>query len=104
MAQLILSRGGHDVVPATTAAEALRFLEQKRFDVVISDLSLGPGMNGWELAARVRERWPSTPVVLATGWGATLDNADAQGRGVEAVIAKPYRAPELLSIVSRCVM
>ena len=52
-------------------------------------------MNGLELAAAVRDRWPGTRFILVTGWGGSIDPADVAPLGVEAVISKPYRAPEL---------
>jgi CheY-like chemotaxis protein len=56
---------------------------------------MGPGMNGWDLAAAVRGRWPRVRFVLATGWGAAIDAAEAASRGVDSVLAKPYRLPDL---------
>jgi CheY-specific phosphatase CheX len=54
-----------------------------------------------ELAACVRERWPAVRFVLATGWGASIDAADAQAKGVEAVLAKPYHPDDLQRLVTR---
>jgi DNA-binding NtrC family response regulator len=68
---------------------------------VISDLSMGDGMNGWELAATMDQVAPGLPVVLATGWGAAIDEADARSRGVAAVLAKPFRIAELRDAVAR---
>jgi CheY-like chemotaxis protein len=61
---------------------------------------MGAGMNGWELAAVVRQRWPALRFVLATGWGAAIDPAEARRRGVEAVIAKPYRLADLQKAIA----
>jgi CheY-like chemotaxis protein len=57
-------------------------------------------MSGWELADRVRERWPGTAVVLASGWGAQIDPEEARARGVEGVLWKPFRAAELRRLVA----
>jgi CheY-like chemotaxis protein/anti-sigma regulatory factor (Ser/Thr protein kinase) len=91
----MLKLDGHTVVAAGTAAEALAMLEEQRFDVVLSDHGLGLGMNGLELATLVRERWPGTRFILVTGWGGSMDPAEVEPLGVESVISKPYRAPEL---------
>jgi signal transduction histidine kinase/CheY-like chemotaxis protein len=98
MAGLVLTQRGHHVVVAGSAEEALTYLEQKTFDLVISDLGLGPGKNGWDLAEAVRERWPWTRFVLVTGWGAAIDLAEARARGVNRVIAKPYRISDLRQV------
>jgi two-component system NtrC family sensor kinase len=65
------------------------------FDVVVSDMGMGAGMNGWEFAEAVKRRWPEVRFLLATGWGAAIDPAEARARGVEAVLAKPYHPDEL---------
>jgi CheY-like chemotaxis protein len=91
----MLMQDGHTVVPAATAREALEQLDRQRFDVVLSDHGLGLGMNGLELATAVRDRWPGTRFILVTGWGGTIDPDEVRPLGVEAVIGKPYRAPEL---------
>jgi PAS domain S-box-containing protein len=95
MASLMLEADRHDVVTATSAEEALARLAEGDFDVLVSDLGLGAGMNGWELCAQARERWPGLRIVLATGWGAGIDPEAAAERGVSAVLAKPYRASDL---------
>src|SRR5690242_8316179 len=67
-----------------------------QFAVVVSDMGMGAGMNGWELADTVRSRWPDVRFQLATGWGASLDPREVEARGVEAVLSKPYHPADLL--------
>jgi DNA-binding NtrC family response regulator len=86
---------------AGTAESAVDCLERDDYDLVISDLSLGEGMNGWDLAAIVRGRWPGTRFALASGWGATIAAEEARARDVDAVLAKPYRLDELRGLVGR---
>jgi CheY-like chemotaxis protein len=95
VASLILARDGHEVVTAASGEAALELIGEERFDALVSDVSMGAGMNGWELARRVRERRPSMRIVLATGYGAAIDPAEALRRGVDRVVAKPYRAQTL---------
>ena len=64
--------------------------------MVLSDMGMGAGMNGWELAEVVRRRWPSVRFLLATGWGAAIDPDEARSKGVEAVLSKPYHPADLL--------
>jgi diguanylate cyclase (GGDEF)-like protein/PAS domain S-box-containing protein len=92
----MLKPAGHMVSVAASGEEALEKLAGQAFDVVVSDMGMGAGMNGWELADAVRSRWPSVRFVLATGWGAAMDPVEARGRGVEAVLCKPYRPTDLL--------
>jgi CheY-like chemotaxis protein len=83
------------VVAAATAQEALEHLSREPFDLVMSDHGLGLGMNGLELSEAIQAQWPGTRFILVTGWGTTIDPEQVQPLGVEAVICKPYRAPEL---------
>ena len=98
MAGLVLTQRGHQVEIAESGADALARLAEDRFDLVISDLGLGAGKNGWDLAEHVRRCWPATRFVLVTGWGAAIDPAEARQRGVAKVIAKPYRISDLRQV------
>ncbi len=69
--------------------------------MVVSDMGMGAGMNGWELADAVRRRWPAVRFLLATGWGAAIDSREARDRGVEGVLAKPYHPQDLLHALAR---
>jgi CheY-like chemotaxis protein len=92
---------GHVVSVAASGEEALEKLAEHPFDAVVSDLGMGSGMNGWELADAVRLRWPGVRFLLATGWGAAIDPAEATTRGVEAVLSKPYHPVDLLHALGR---
>lgn len=85
---------------AVFGEEALARLADAPVDVVITDLALRSGMNGWEVAARVRDRWPRTSVALTTGWGGQIEQDVARERGIDVVIAKPYSADDLLRAVA----
>ena len=95
MVALMMKQQGHHTAVADSGEAALARLAVEPFDVVISDLGMGRGMTGWELVDEVRRRWPEVRFVLATGWGAEIDPDAARRRGVDAVIAKPYRVAEL---------
>jgi len=101
MVRRILRPQGHSVVTATSGEEALERLADGPFDIMISDVGMGPGMNGWELVEHVRPSWPEMHIVLATGWGAAIDQIEAQVKGVDAVIAKPYRPVDLEHLLAR---
>jgi signal transduction histidine kinase/ActR/RegA family two-component response regulator len=99
MASLVLKQRGHQVSVANSGDAAMAILQDEAaFDLVISDLGLGPGKNGWDLADVVRRNWPAARFVLVTGWGAAIDLAEARARGVDRIIAKPYRIAELRQV------
>ena len=97
----MLKPSGHVVSVAGSGEEALEKLAEQAFDVVVSDMGMGAGMNGWELADAVRSRWPSVRFLLATGWGAALDPSKRGPGAVEAVLSKPYHPTELLEVLAR---
>jgi DNA-binding NtrC family response regulator len=97
----VLTQRGHHVTVAESFEEAAAHLEREPVELIISDLGLGTGKNGWDLAQLVRERWPMVRFVLVTGWGAAIDPKEAQARGVHEVIAKPYRIADLRQIADR---
>lgn len=101
LAAAMLRRDGHEVTEAHSGEAALACMRAQPFDMVISDLSMGDGMNGWDLAAAAAREAPGIPVVLATGWGAAIDEADARQRGVCAVLAKPFRITDLRDVMAR---
>jgi CheY-like chemotaxis protein len=95
MIMLMLEPAGHTVAVAASGEEALQWLAAETFDILLADVGLGEGMNGWELAAQVRKRYPTVRVVLASGWGAAIDPDEARREGIHAVVAKPYRVANL---------
>ena len=75
------------VVPCADAESALAVLEaDAAFDVLLTDIALGPGLQGTELAQRVEQQWPQLPVLLMSGFSQELVGA-APGR---ELLRKPY--------------
>ena len=77
----MLKPSGHMVTVAASGEEALEKLIEQTFDVVVSDMGMGAGMNGMELADAVKRRWPDVRFLLATGWGAAIDPGRSTGQG-----------------------
>jgi len=100
MISLMLGKHGHQVAVRTSGEAALECIEQQEFDLLITDLGLGSGINGWQVVEHVKRRRPEMPVLLATGWAAGIDPAEAAARGASAIIAKPYAAEHLRGIVA----
>lgn len=90
----ILEPLGHAVVVVGSGEAALAEMAAEHFDLVISDIGMGDGMNGWELAEQVRTRSPGTRFLLATGWGAAVDAAELDAKGVDGILTKPYNVRE----------
>ena len=94
----LLSRHGYTVVTAPDGESGLVELETRTFDLAMVDLGL-PGISGLEVAHRLKQRWPTTRVALMTGYGDRMGPEDAQARGVDFVLAKPFSLDQLRSVV-----
>jgi CheY-like chemotaxis protein len=101
--KLILNADGHQVTACRSGAEALEHAAQGEYDLVFTDLGM-PGMSGWEVARRIKELRPKTPVALVTGWGVALDKDRLRESGVDLVISKPFRMAELRQAVAEAMM
>jgi CheY-like chemotaxis protein len=100
MVAMMLGPHGHDLTLVSSGEEALARLDEVSFDLILSDLGLGAGMNGWDLLDQVRQRYAGTRFILSTGWGAQIDPAEVVSRGGESLLAKPYRLTDLLHAIA----
>lgn len=90
-----LSDAGLSVVGACCAEDGLRAAEADPAppSVVVTDVELGPGMDGLTLAEEARRRWPDIAVVVMTGNRGKLRGRSARAR--ERCLLKPL-SPSLL--------
>jgi len=87
----IFSFEGYSVVQAQEGNEALRLLEEDDFDVVLTDLGL-PGVSGWQVAKKVKEKDSQKVVIIISGWGATLERDKL---GIDYALPKPFDIAEV---------
>ncbi|MFA6001305.1 MAG: response regulator [Thermoleophilia bacterium] len=73
---------------ALSGAEALEFVEDEEPDVMVLDLKM-PGIDGMEVLRRVRSKYPGIQVIIHTGLGNDLDEAEAWSLGVFDYLKKP---------------
>ncbi|MGX8009000.1 response regulator transcription factor [Mesorhizobium sp. ORM8.1] len=96
-----LEEVGFQVVGVRTAAEALAVFDPDptRFKAVLTDIRLGPGQSGWEVARHLRRSNSTMPVVYISGdsaveWG-------AEGVPNSIMITKPFFLPQIITAVSQ---
>ncbi|MGI9037000.1 MAG: sigma-54-dependent transcriptional regulator [Pyrinomonadaceae bacterium] len=98
--EMILSSEGYDVTTASSGEAALKFVADRHFDLVLSDLKM-TGMNGLELLKQLSAQDSSVMVILLTAHG-TVDSAvDALRLGAFDYLQKPYDREKLLETISR---
>jgi CheY-like chemotaxis protein len=94
LSELLRSRG-HEVTPFPSGVAALAAYAPGRFDVVLSNLGM-VGMNGWELAERIRAIDPAVAILFITGWGLKdEDQARLIGLGIHRCLFKPVLPGDL---------
>jgi CheY-like chemotaxis protein len=93
----ILSCWGHDVVVEADGRSGLARVLESKPDIALVDLGL-PGLNGYDIARRIRAGTPDGAVrlIAITGYGQPTDRARALEAGFDAHLLKPV-APELLA-------
>jgi CheY-like chemotaxis protein len=91
----MLEAGGYAVVTAAGGAEGLALCQTEPVDLVLTDVSM-PEMSGWDVAAKLSERFPGLAVGFLTGWGDRLDPDELARYGVRFVLAKPVEARHLV--------
>jgi CheY-like chemotaxis protein len=89
---------GFSVTTALSGPEALSLSKENEFDVILTDLAM-PGMSGLELSKLLRLEHPETPIILITGWEATIDRDELEKSGITDILYKPFRIEQLTSLV-----
>jgi two-component system, sensor histidine kinase len=98
---MLLEMEGHVVRTASDGGAALALAEQKLPDVMLLDIGM-PGLNGYEVAQRVRRQTGGDRVVLValTGWGQPADRANATEAGFDHHLTKPIDYEQLAGLLS----
>lgn len=94
----VLSEKGYAVSTALDGTEALDKLGGDDYDVVFTDIKM-PGMDGFEVTRRIKEKCPWTPVVIVTGYGTPDNEATAAVLGVSGFVRKPL-TPEIIESIT----
>jgi PAS domain S-box-containing protein len=102
LAVRILDRLGYRVTAHSDPVEALTdFLSRPdEFALVISDLTM-PHMTGIELARRIRQRRPTLPVLLTSGYSDAIDPRTIEETGIRELVGKPFVIQTIAEAVAR---
>ncbi len=98
--ETILSGEGYDVTTASSGEAAMKFVEARRFDLVLSDLKM-TGMSGLDLLKELTNYDKSIIVILLTAHGSVDSAVDALRLGAFDYLQKPYDSEKLLETVDR---
>lgn len=89
-----LSQNHIQVFIAGNGLHALKVLEQEDIDLVISDWRM-PGMDGPQLLAEIKVRYPQLPVIVMTAYSTVKNAVQSMRNGAYDYIAKPFDIDEL---------
>jgi DNA-binding NtrC family response regulator len=93
-----LGARGFQVEAVNNGAEAIERLSQTAFKVVITDLTM-PKVDGLSVLETIKKRWPSTEVIVITGFGTVETAVRAMKLGAFDVIIKPFDLAPFIQVV-----
>ena len=93
-------KAGYEVETFTDSASAMARIEQKRFDIVITDLKM-EGTDGMRFLARVKEIAPDTGVIVITGFATPESATESFRKGAYDFVAKPFKLSDIIDIARR---
>lgn len=98
-----LEEAGYELVITSNGTEAIAQLESdvSRFRALVTDIRMGPGPTGWDVAHRARELSPALPVIYMTGDSAASWAANGVPNSI--LLQKPFVMVQLVVAVSQLI-
>jgi two-component system, NtrC family, response regulator AtoC len=97
----VLNEAGYHVVTSGSGEEALEVGKQESFDVIISDMKLGPNLSGLDVLRAYKDIQPESEVILITAFGSMETAIEAVKAGAFDYLSKPFKIEEVLLQVER---
>lgn len=96
----LLTDQGHNVRAVNSAAQAFEAVDKYNVDLLLTDLDL-PETNGWELARKLRAKYPEIIIGMVTGWPLSLEERASSSHTVDFILNKPFTMRELKLAMDR---
>jgi two-component system response regulator AtoC len=100
LVSVILTDNGWEARAVSSAADALRELEARDFDLVLTDVRM-PGMDGLELLREVQRLRPDLTVIVMSAYGAQDQALAAMKAGAYDYLSKPFRRDEVVLVLRK---
>ncbi len=99
-----LEKSGHNVYAAVDGVDALKYLDGRELDLIITDLYM-PNMNGLEFIKEVRntEKYKYTPILYLTTESQQDKKQEAKKAGATGWIVKPFMPEKLLAAINKII-
>ncbi len=95
-----LEKKGYEVETFTRSADALERINERRFDIVITDLKM-EGVDGMQFLTEVKEKYPDTEVIVITGFATMATAKESFNKGVFDFLAKPFKLGEIADVIAK---
>ena len=95
-----LTKIGCDVETFEDPKEALKRIDEKTFDIIVTDIMMAD-VNGIELLEHVQKKSDRTKVIIITGYATEALAREAMGKGAFDIIAKPFRPDDLRNMIAK---
>jgi len=96
----ILSQHGHNVQTASSGREALKKVEEDKYDVLIADWKM-PEIDGMEVLRIVKKNHPDIVVIMITGYPSVESAVKAMRLGVSNYVPKPFEPDQLTQALKK---
>ncbi|MDD2465221.1 MAG: DUF3365 domain-containing protein [Desulfobulbus sp.] len=102
MGKNMLERLGYHVTQCTSSTEALTIFQNQKdqFDVIITDYTM-PGLTGVDLARRILQIRPDTPIILCTGYSSLLAPEKIEDFGIQGFVMKPIALKDIAILIRK---
>lgn len=95
-----LEKKGYEVETFTHSADALARVNERRFDIVVTDLKM-EGVDGMQILTEVKEKYPDTEVIVITGFATMATAKESFNKGVFDFLAKPFKLGEIAEVIAK---
>ena len=95
-----LEKKGYEVESFTRSADALQRIQERRFNIVITDLKM-EGVDGMHFLTEVKEKFPETEVIVITGFATMATAKESFTKGVFDFLAKPFKLGEIAEVIAK---
>lgn len=96
----LFEKDGYNVEIFSRGSMALKELENKKFNIIITDLKMGK-VDGMQILETAREKYPDTKIIIISGLSKNELVIDALKKGAYSFIVKPFKFNELKEVVYR---
>ncbi len=95
-----LEKKGYEVESFTSSKAAWKRIEERSFDIVVTDLKMDE-MDGMQFLTLVKEKYPDTEVIVITGFATMATARESFNKGAFDFLAKPFKLGEIVEVIGR---